>query len=46
MQSLAFSEASLDRRSASRLSQQFQPPPPPRRPTVTTVENEYRSGRH
>ncbi|KAK8392409.1 hypothetical protein O3P69_014644 [Scylla paramamosain] len=46
MQSLAFSEASLDRRSASRLSQQFQPPPPPRRPTVTTVENEYRNGRH
>ncbi|XP_069977259.1 uncharacterized protein [Penaeus vannamei] len=48
MQSLAFSDSSLDRRStSSRLSDQFQPPPPPRRhPTITTVENEYRNGRH
>ncbi|XP_066984826.1 uncharacterized protein [Macrobrachium rosenbergii] len=46
MQSLAFSDSSLDRRStSSRLSDQFQPPPP-HRPTVTTVENEYRRGRH
>ncbi|CAL4169856.1 unnamed protein product, partial [Meganyctiphanes norvegica] len=46
MQSLAFSDTSLDRRStsSSRLSEQF--PTPPRRPTVTTVENEYRYGRH
>ncbi|KAK8727075.1 hypothetical protein OTU49_009926, partial [Cherax quadricarinatus] len=46
MQSLAFSDTSMDRRSTtSKLSDQFQPPPP-RRPTVTTVENEYRNGRH
>jgi len=46
MQSLAFSDTSLDRRSISsgRLSENF--PTPPRRPTVTTVENEYRYGRH
>ncbi|KAK7082228.1 hypothetical protein SK128_021740, partial [Halocaridina rubra] len=46
MQSLAFSDTSLDRRStSSRLSDQFQPPPP-HRSTITTVENEYRRGRH